>query len=144
MSVSSKASIYFDRDDIQQKSTRLQTCIKRIFDKENTTVCVVPKYQKQRRCRASSLPSRLSSKRQQQQQYDAFYYAHDDPWMLEIFNSKGTLPRSFIEKVICFDQVKYFETVNQHELDNFIKDLNEKIHTKLDELKLKKQTNNHI
>ena len=60
--------------------------------------------------------------------------------MLEIFSSRGTLPRSLIEKVICFDRVKDFVSENQIGLNNgIVKDFMQRTQEALDELKSRKQ-----
>lgn len=62
--------------------------------------------------------------------------------MLEIFSAKETLPRSLIEKVICFDRVKDYISENQFNgvLDSgIIKDMMQKTHEALNQLKVRTQ-----
>ena len=60
--------------------------------------------------------------------------------MLEIFKAKETLPRSLIEKVICFDRVKDYASENRIGLNNeVVKEFMQKTHEALDNLKTRAQ-----
>lgn len=60
--------------------------------------------------------------------------------MLEIFKAKETLPRSLIEKVICFDRVKDFASENRIGLSNeVVKEFMQKTQEALDNLKTRAQ-----
>ena len=60
--------------------------------------------------------------------------------MQEIFKANGTLPRSLIEKVICFDRLKEHLAVNKLGLTNsIIKEILEQTHESLDYLKKSSQ-----
>ena len=60
--------------------------------------------------------------------------------MQEIFKANGTLPRSLIEKVICFDRLKEHLAANKLGLTNsIIKEILEQTHESLDYLKKSSQ-----
>ena len=37
---------------------------------------------------------------------DCMYYAREDAWMLSILEAKKTIPRVFVEKLLCFERIK--------------------------------------
>jgi len=61
--------------------------------------------------------------------------------MLEIFKAKKTLPRSLVEKLLCFDRVKEYCSDNQISgLSNtLVKSLIQKTHETLDQFKPRTQ-----
>ncbi len=99
-STSSEESLVGDLED--SIGVKLSQEVKRVYDMELET---------RQKISANETNLKFSNSHDFQHNYDAFYYAQDDPWMLEIFKNSKSVDKGLLEKILCFESFRkmYFE-----------------------------------
>ncbi len=96
---SSEESLVGDLED--SIGVKLSQEVKRVYDELDRQKIVI----------SDSSSLKFSNSHDFQHNYDAFYYAQDDPWMLEIFKDCKSVEKRLLERILCFESFRkmYFE-----------------------------------